>query len=105
MRLSCAMEVTCSINVHTVVGFNLDACDASCLVCHRLFVGEHNSWSMVGWLRLPECFLYDSLLNIIVIVGLCWLNLRMVVLVYYLVGVSHLPDIMNGDYIVSFDPS
>ena len=25
--------------------------------------------------------------------------------VYYLVGVSHLPDIMNGDYIVSFDPS
>ena len=73
------MEMTCYINVYNVVGSDLDACDASCLVCHRLFVGEHNSWSMVGWLRLLECFLYDSLLNIIIIVGLCWLNLRMVV--------------------------
>ena len=57
MRLSCAMEVTCSINVHTVVGFNLDAYDASCLVCHRLFESEYNSWGMVNRLRLFEYFL------------------------------------------------
>ena len=75
MRLSCAMEMTCCINVYNVVGSDLDAFDASSLVCHRLFVGEHNSWSMVARLRLFECFLYDPLLNMIEIVGLYWLNL------------------------------
>ena len=105
MRLSCAMEMTCCINVYNVVGSDLDACDASCIVCHRLFVGEHNSWSMVARLRLVECFLYDPLLNMIKIVGLCWLNLHHCARVCYFVGVSHLPDIINGDDIVSFDPS
>ena len=71
------MEMTCCINVYNVVGSDLDACDASCLVCHRLFVGEHNSWSMVARLRLLECFLYEPLLNMIKIVGLCWLNLTL----------------------------
>ena len=73
MRLSCAMEVTCCINVHNVVGSDLDVHDASCLVYHRLFEGEHNSWGMVARLRLLECLLYDSLFNIMNNVGLCWL--------------------------------
>ena len=75
MRLSCAMEMLRCDNANVAVGSYLDACDASCLVCHRLFVGEHNSWSMVARFRLLECFLYDPLLNMIEIVGLCWLNL------------------------------
>ena len=70
------MEMTCYINVYNVVGSDLDACDASCLVCHRLFVGEHNSWSMVARLRLLECALKNSLANRICNVRLCWLALH-----------------------------
>ena len=88
-----------------VVGSLLDACDVFCLVCHRLFVGEHNSWSMVARLRPLECFLYDPLLNIIRIVGLCWLNLTKWCTRVLFVGVSYRPDIIDCDDILSFEPS
>ena len=68
------MEVTYYINMYNVVGSHLDTYDASCLVCHRLFVGEYNSWGVVARLRLFKCFLHDSLSNIINNMGLCWLT-------------------------------
>ena len=44
MRLSCATVISRCINASGVAGFDLDVCDASCLVCHRRFEGEDNSW-------------------------------------------------------------
>ena len=75
MRLSCAMEMLRCNNASAAAGSDLDACDASCLVCHRRLESGDNSYDMVARLRLLECFLYDPPLNMIKIVGLCWLNL------------------------------
>ena len=55
MRLSCAMVMPCRINVNAAVGFDLDACDASCLACHRRLESGDNSYDMVARLRLLEC--------------------------------------------------
>ena len=67
------MEMTCYINVYNVVGSDLDACDASCLVCHHLFECGDNSWDMVARLRLIECSLQYSLSDRKCFVRLCWL--------------------------------
>ena len=63
MRLSCAMDISCRKNANFVVGVALNACDASCLVCHLLFDGGDNFWDMVMRFRLLECSLQDSLSN------------------------------------------
>ena len=57
MRLSCAMEMPCCINENDVIGFDLVACDASCLVCHRRSESEDNFLDMVARLWLFECAL------------------------------------------------
>ena len=82
MRLSCAMVISRCINASGVVGFDPDACDASCLVCHRRFGGEDNSWDMVARLRLIECALEYSLANRTCNVRLCWLALNLTVLAH-----------------------
>ena len=69
------MVMACCISASVAVGFDLVARDASCLVCHRRLESGDNSYDMVARLRLLECYLYDPLLNMIEIVGLCWLNL------------------------------
>ena len=45
------------------------------------------------------------LLNIIRIVGLCWLNLTKWCTRVLFVGVSYRPDIIDCDDILSFEPS
>ena len=51
------------MNANAAAGVDLDARDASCLVCHRLFGGGDNSWDMVARLWLLECFLQHLLPN------------------------------------------
>ena len=80
--MSCAMVISRCINASGVVGFDPDACDASCLVCHRRFGGEDNSWDMVARLRLIECALEYSLANRTCNVRLCWLALNLTVLAH-----------------------
>ena len=70
------MGISRCINASGVVGSDLDACDASRLVCHRRFGGEDNSWGMVARLRLFECALKNSLANRICNVRLCWLAIH-----------------------------
>ena len=82
MRLSCAMEMLRCDNANVAVGSYLDACDASCLVCHHLFEGGDNSWDMVARLRLIECALEYSLANRTCNVRLCWLALNLTVLAH-----------------------
>ena len=60
MRLSCATVIACCINASGALGSDLDACDASRLVCHRRFGGEDNSWDMVACLRVCERALQNS---------------------------------------------
>ena len=76
MRLSCATVIACCINASGALGSDLDACDASRLVCHRRFGGEDNSWGMVARLRLFECALKNSLANRTCNARLCWLPLH-----------------------------
>ena len=76
------MVISRCINASGVVGFDPDACDASCIVCHRRFGGEDNSWDMVARLRLIECALEYSLANRTCNVRLCWLALNLTVLAY-----------------------
>ena len=76
------MVISCSINASGAVGFDPDACDASCLVCHRRFGGEDNSWDMVARLRLIERALEYSLANRTCNVRLCWLALHLAVLAH-----------------------
>ena len=76
------MVISRCINASGVVGFDPDACDASCLVCHRRFGGEDNSWDMVARLRLIECALEYSLANRTCNVRLCWLALNLTVLAH-----------------------
>ncbi len=57
MRLLCASVIACLHNVSVGVGFDLAVRDASCLVCHRRFGGEDNSWEMVVCLWANECSL------------------------------------------------
>ena len=82
MRLSCATVIACCINASGALGSDLDACDASRLVCHRRFGGEDNSWDMVARLRLIECALEYSLANRTCNVRLCWLALNLTVLAH-----------------------
>ena len=82
MRLSCATVIACCINASGALGSDLDACDASRLVCHRRFGGEDNSWGMVARLRLIECALEYSLTNRTCNVRLCWLALNLTVLAH-----------------------
>ena len=67
------MEMLRCDNANVAVGSYLDACDASCLVCHHLFEGGDNSWDMVARLRLIECSLQYSLSDRKCFVRLCWL--------------------------------
>ena len=82
MRLSCATVIACCINASGASGSDLDACDASRLVCHRRFGGEDNSLDMVARLRLIECALEYSLTNRTCNVRLCWLALNLTVLAH-----------------------
>ena len=52
-----ALVIGCCISVSGVVVFDLVARVVSFLVCHRRFLGEDNSWGMVGRLRLTEYLL------------------------------------------------
>ena len=76
------MEMSRCTNASGAVGFDPDACDASCIVCHRRFGGEDNSWDMVARLRLCECALEYSLANRTCNVRLCWLALNLAVLAH-----------------------
>ena len=82
MRLSCATVIACCINASGALGSDLNACDASRLVCHRRFGGEDNSLDMVARLRLIECALEYSLTNRTCNVRLCWLALNLTVLAH-----------------------
>ena len=62
-RLSLAMVMLYSTNENVAVGSDLDACDASCFVCHHMFESGDNSWDMVDRLWLFECLLQCSLFN------------------------------------------
>ena len=53
----CASVIACSFNASVAAGFDLAVRDASCLVCHRRFGGEDNSWDMVALPRRSECAL------------------------------------------------
>ncbi len=98
MRLLCATVISRCINASGAAGSDLDARDASCLVCHRRFGGEDNSWDMVVWPRLSECALQDSLSNRKRNVRLCCLVfLPGYACICYGVGAGHLPDMSNGD--------
>ena len=57
MRLLCASVIACCFNVSVAVGSDLAVRDASCLVCHRRFGGEDNSWEMVVCPWVNECSL------------------------------------------------
>jgi hypothetical protein len=81
----CATVISRCINASGAVGSDLDARDASCLVCHRRFGGEDNSWDMVVWPRLSECALQDSLSNRKRNVRLCCLVPCSAVLAYAVV--------------------
>ena len=78
----CTTVIAFCINASGVVGSDLDACDASRLVCHLRFGGEDNSWGMVARLRLIECALEYSLANRTCNVRLCWLALNLTVLAH-----------------------
>ena len=76
------MEMLRCNNASAAAGSDLDACDASCLVCHHLFECGDNFWDMVARLRLIECALEYSLANRTCNVRLCWLALNLTVLAH-----------------------
>ena len=80
------MMMPYSINACVAVGFDSDACDASCFVCHDLLESGDNSWDMVAWLRLFKCFLQCSLFNRKRNARLCWLTLHHTVHMCAVVG-------------------
>ena len=57
MRLLRASVIACCFNASVAVGSDLVVRDASCLVCHRWFGGEDNSWDLVVCLWVNECAL------------------------------------------------
>ena len=68
------MVMSYSTNVNVAVGFDSDACDDSCFVCHDVFESGDNSWDMVARLRLFKCPLQCSLFNRKCNARLCWLT-------------------------------
>ena len=54
------MVIACCVSASGVVGFDLVASDVSCLVCHRRFESEDNSWDMVARPRVSERALWNS---------------------------------------------
>ena len=86
MRLSCAIVMPYGINTNVAASVNLDAFDASCFVCHRLFESGDNSWDMVARLRLFKCFLKYLLFNRMCNARLCWLLLGLTMHICAVVG-------------------
>ena len=74
VRLSLAMVMPYSTNANVAMGFDSDACGASCFVCHYMLESGDNSWDMVDRLWLFKCLLQCSLFNRKFNTRLCWLT-------------------------------
>ena len=54
MRLSFATELALCVSASVAPGYALDVSDASCLVCHRRWCGEHYIWDVIVHLRVGK---------------------------------------------------